>query len=36
MLQYPSGILPHLKAEDELDRPFFKADEAYDPPCMCP
>lgn len=35
MAQYPSGILPHLKAEEELDRQFFKEDAAYEPPCMC-
>ncbi|KAF9732112.1 hypothetical protein PMIN02_000231 [Paraphaeosphaeria minitans] len=32
LLNYPSGILPHLKAEEELDRQFFKEDAAYEPP----
>ncbi|KAJ4289597.1 hypothetical protein N0V90_010926 [Kalmusia sp. IMI 367209] len=32
LLNYPSGIFPHLKANEELDKPFFKADAAYEPP----
>ncbi|KAL1602515.1 hypothetical protein SLS60_005931 [Paraconiothyrium brasiliense] len=32
MLNYPSGILPHLKTEEELDRPFIKDDATYEPP----
>ncbi|KAF1965885.1 amidase [Bimuria novae-zelandiae CBS 107.79] len=31
LLNYPSGILPYGKAEEELDRPFFRADAVYEP-----
>ncbi|KAF1961122.1 amidase [Byssothecium circinans] len=32
VLNYPSGIFPYLKANKELDAPFFKNDAAYEPP----
>ncbi|KAF2688416.1 amidase [Lentithecium fluviatile CBS 122367] len=32
LINYPSGILPYLKAEKELDQAFFKSDAAYEPP----
>ncbi|KAH7117934.1 amidase signature domain-containing protein [Dendryphion nanum] len=32
LLNYPSGILPFLKADKNLDKPFFNKDAAYEPP----
>ncbi|KAF2640867.1 amidase [Massarina eburnea CBS 473.64] len=32
LLNYPSGMFPFLKANKELDAPFFKSDAAYEPP----
>ncbi|KAF2736857.1 amidase signature enzyme [Polyplosphaeria fusca] len=32
LINYPSGILPFLTANKELDAPFFSKDAAYEPP----